>query len=136
MGEVHLIARAPTPKEYATLRAAAGWAEVAPAQVERGLSHALYSVCGTDADGAVVGCARVIGDAGIYLYIQDVIVLPGWRGRGVGRRLMDDVMDYVASVAGSNTFVGLMAARGVREFYYRYGFVERPGDRPGMYRMW
>lgn len=134
--ELRFVERPPTPAEYAALRAAVGWPEVSADQVETGLANALYSVCLEDDSGTAVGCARVVGDGGIYLYLQDVIVRPDLQGVGLGRELTRRVMAYVAASAGDNTFVGLMAAEGVAGFYHRFGFAERPAGRPGMYRMW
>jgi len=133
--QVTLLERRPTAAEYQRLRAAVGWPEVERAAVERGLAGDLFSLCAIR-DGQVIGCARVVGDAGIYLYVQDVIVLPEHQGHGVGKRLLDGVMAYVEATAGRNTFVGLMAAQGVVALYERYGFAARPADRPGMYRLW
>ncbi len=86
--------------------------------------------------GNVIGCGRVVGDGGIYFYVQDVMVLPAYQKQGLGRRIMDAIMAYIAAHARSNSFIGLMAADGVAPFYYRYGFGERPPNRPGMFRMW
>jgi len=136
MSEIRLIERSPTAAEYRVLRREVGWAEVDERGVNVALSSTLYSVCAEDRCGEIVGCARVVGDGGIYLYVQDVIVRPRYQGRGIGARLMDRVMDFIAGTARSNTFVGLMAAEGVIEFYRRYGFEPRPDGRPGMYMMW
>lgn len=136
MKDVRLVERNPTPEEYAALRAEVGWATVHPEGVETGLASTLYSVCLERPDGEILGCARVVGDGGIYFYIQDVIVRPPVQGRGLGARLMDAVMAFLSSTARRNAFVGLMAAEGVADFYRRYGFVGRPDGRPGMYRMW
>lgn len=136
MSEARIIERTPTPEEYRTLRAEAGWAEVDPEAVVAGLAAALYSVCVEGPGGEILGCARVVGDGGIYFYIQDVIVRPPVQGRGLGAQLMDAVMAFLSSTARRNAFVGLMAAEGVADFYRRYGFTERPMGRPGMYRMW
>ncbi|HVP13447.1 MAG TPA: GNAT family N-acetyltransferase [Phycisphaerae bacterium] len=130
-----IVERAPTVEEYQMLRREVGWPEVETAVVGRGLAASLYSVCLLH-DGEVVGCGRVVGDGGIYLYIQDIIVLPAYQRQGWGRRIMEAMMAYVASKAGRNTFVGLNAAEGVAPFYYRYGFAERPPGRPGMFRIW
>ncbi len=136
MIETHLVERPPTPEEYRTLRREVGWAEVDPEAVAAGLAAALYSVCLEGPDGEILGCARVVGDGGIYLYLQDVIVRPPFQGLGLGARLMAAIMEFISSTARSNTFVGLMAADGVADFYRRYGFAERPAGRPGMYRSW
>jgi ribosomal protein S18 acetylase RimI-like enzyme len=39
--------------------------------------------------------ARIIGDEGLYYYIQDVIVVPECQGRGIGKKLMARVMEYI-----------------------------------------
>jgi GNAT superfamily N-acetyltransferase len=134
--DVRLVERAPTRDEYSLLRAEVGWAEIDGAQALRGLSGALFSACLETSDGELIGCARVVGDGGIYFYVQDVIVRAPWRGRGLGALLMDAVMKYLSRACDRNAFVGLMSARGVAGFYHRYGFRERPAAGPGMYVNW
>lgn len=130
-----LVERSPTPVEYQALRRAVGWAEVDAQATAEGLANSLYSLCVLH-EGQVVGCARVVGDGGIYLYIQDVMVLPEYQRQGLGRLIMNAVMGYVARQARRNTFIGLMAAEDAAPFYERYGFVKRTPGRPGMSRMW
>lgn len=136
MSAHRLIERAPTVAEYQRLRREVGWVEVEPGAVATGLQNAMYSVCAEDASGEIVGCARVVGDGGIYLYVQDLIVRPPFQGRGIGAELMEAVMTFVRSRARRNSFIGLMAAEGVVGFYERYGFEVRPFGRPGMYMTW
>jgi len=133
--EFILVQRVPSVEEFQRLHEAVGWSNVDLASTELGLRNALFSVCLVHED-RVVGCGRVVGDGGIYFYIQDVIVLPEYQGRGLGRRIMDAIMGYLTTHARPKAFVGLMAAVDVSGFYERYGFTERPADRPGMYRVW
>jgi ribosomal protein S18 acetylase RimI-like enzyme len=81
-----------------------------------------------------VAAGRVVGDGGVYAYIQDVIVLEAHRGRGLARMMMDRIMEFIDRTYPSSAFVGLMAARGVAGLYERYGFERRPEDAPGMFR--
>jgi ribosomal protein S18 acetylase RimI-like enzyme len=134
-GSLVIVERSPTVEEYEALRASVGWYAVDRVAASTGLSRSLYSVCAV-AEHRTIGCGRVVGDGGLYLYIQDIIVLPEYQRRGVGRSLMAHVMDFIARSARENTFVGLMAAKGVAEFYRPYGFEERSPDRPGMFRLW
>jgi GNAT superfamily N-acetyltransferase len=75
--------------------------------------------------------ARTIGDGGLVYYIQDVIVLPDYQGRGIGTRMMDRIMAYVRTHARHNSIIGLMAAKGREPFYEKYGFTRRPNDQLG-----
>jgi len=135
MGDYRIEERAPSLEDYQRLRKAVNWAEVGLEVAGVGLENALYSVTLVHED-EVIGCGRVVGDGGIYFYIQDIIVLPEHQKLGLGKLIMDAVMGYISSRAGSNSFLGLMAAEGVADFYTPYGFVERPSGRPGMFRMW
>jgi ribosomal protein S18 acetylase RimI-like enzyme len=129
-----IVERAPTPDEYQRLRASVGWNELSPDSIRAGLSGSLYSVV-LERDGDAVGCGRVVGDGGVYFYVQDVIVLPELQGLGWGARIMDAVMRYLDASARPGSFIGLMAAKDVEGFYRRYGFDRRPDDRPGMFRI-
>ena len=124
-----------TVEEYLRLREAIGWWYVDFEALKIGLPNSLFSVCVIHND-EVIGCGRVVGDGGMYFYIQDIIVLPEFQGKGIGRRIMDAVMDFITFHAHIGAFVALMAAKGVSKFYEKYGFQERPPDRPGMFRIW
>lgn len=130
-----LVERSPTIKEYQKLREAIGWGNVDFEATDTGLHNSLFSVCVIYKNN-VIGCGRLVGDGGIYFYIQDVIVLPEFQGKGIGKRIMDAIMDYLKAHVHPNAFVGLMAAKGVSKFYERYDFAERPANAPGMFKMW
>ncbi len=134
-GEYTLIERPPSVRDYRRLRDVVEWGNASEQATQKALDNALYSVC-LLYDGEVVGCGRVVGDGGIYYYVQDIIVLPEHQGKGMGRRIMDAVMRFLEANASPGAFVALMAAKGVAGFYERYGFRERSPDRPGMYRIW
>jgi ribosomal protein S18 acetylase RimI-like enzyme len=129
-----LVERNPTLEEYQRLRAAVGWMDVETEAIDVGLRNSLFSVC-IVSENKVIGCGRVVGDGGIYFYVQDVIVLPEFQGKGIGGRIMNAIMKYLKAHVPDGAFVGLMAAEGVSKFYERYGFKERPSDAPGMFRV-
>ena len=130
-----LIERIPEVSEYQELRKAVGWYVVDDQATATGLQNSLYSVC-LMYQQRIIGCGRVVGDNGIYYYVQDIIVLPEFQGQGGGRMIMDAVMNYLSTQAVPNSFIGLMAAKDVKVFYEKYGFAERSQDRPGMFRVW
>ena len=59
-----------------------------------------------------------------------------FQGKGIGKRIMDAIMDYLKACASPNAFVGLMAAKGVSRFYEQYGSKIRSSDAQGMFRIW
>lgn len=81
----------------------------------------------------MIGIGRIIGDGGLYFYIQDLIILPDFRGKGVGKTLMNELMKYIRANAQPGAFVALMAAKGLEKYYESFGFKARDKDAPGMY---
>lgn len=137
MPECSLIETLPSPADYNHLRLAVGWSRYDEDVIQKALPSTLFCVC-TFVDGEIIGMARVIGDAGMVFYIQDVIVLPDYQGQGIGTRLMDAVMAFIRSHAHHNTIIGLMAAKGKEAFYEKYGFFSRPTENfgAGMTQFW
>ncbi len=130
---MQVIHRSPTVAEYQSIRLTTGWDMLSDEAVQQALDRSLYSVCLLH-HNEVIGCGRVVGDGGLYFYVQDVIVLPEYQSNGGGKLLMDAIMHYLHTHAPTHAFIGLMAAQGVAAFYEPYGFKPRPEDRPGMYQ--
>lgn len=133
--QYHIVEQAPTLEAFRYLRLSVGWGEVDGEAAQMSLQNSLYWVCVLDGE-EIVGCGRVIGDGGLCFYIQDIIVLPAYQGQKLGRAIMAKIMAYVEKHARKGSFVGLMAADGVENFYVPYGFMKRPtkGYGPGMIR--
>ena len=135
MEDYTLVERPPSVEEYQRLRDSTDWDPLDDEVVEKGLQNTLFSVCAVIHD-EVIGCGRIIGDGSMYFYIQDVIVLPQFQGRGIGTHIMSALLDYLKTHAKNNSFIGLMAAKGTSGFYERHGFKRRPPDAPGMFLIW
>jgi GNAT superfamily N-acetyltransferase len=136
--EVVLEERPPSPADLRRLYDAVDWRGELPVddgQLAAALGRSLYAVCAV-AGGTVVGCARVLGDGAVHLYVEDVIVTPAWQGHGLGDRLMTAVMGWLDARCPGNALVVLSAAPGVDPFYVRYGFGRVPADEPGMALRW
>ncbi|QYA24528.1 GNAT family N-acetyltransferase [Gramella sp. MT6] len=126
--------RNPTIAEYQLLRASTNWEKLTDETVEKGMEGSLFSVCFMV--GGKIACAgRIVGDGAIYFYIQDVIVLPEYQKTGLGDMIMEELESWLKKNASNNSFIGLMASEGVKEFYTRYGYSERAETRPGMFKM-
>jgi predicted GNAT family N-acyltransferase len=69
------------------------------------------------ADGTPIGCARLLPDG----HIGRMAVLPGWRGRGIGRALLDAATE--AGRLRGHATLRLSAQTHAAAFYARAGFV-------------
>lgn len=121
-----------TVEEYNALRRSVSWKELPEEQAKRGLSNTYYLTAAV-LNGETIGLARVISDGGYVAYIADVIVNQEYQGKGVGRMILNDVMDYIKNVLsrGETVMVILVAAKGKEEFYEKFGFIKRPNEQYG-----
>ena len=126
--------RQPTVAEYMRLRNLVGWWEVDENSTGKALENSLFSVVAIEY-GDVIGLGRIVGDGGLYFYIQDLIVHPEFQTKGLGKILMKELMSYITAKAKSGAFVGLMAAKGLEKYYEQFGFKARDKDAPGMYQV-
>lgn len=124
--------RSPTYSEYKKLRSLVGWWETDENATETALKNSLFSAVAIE-DDQLIGFGRVIGDGGLYFYIQDLIVHPEFQNKGIGRSLMKELADHIRANAKPGAFVGLMAAKGLEKYYKQFGFKPRDENAPGMY---
>ncbi|MGE5320820.1 MAG: GNAT family N-acetyltransferase [Hyphomicrobiaceae bacterium] len=73
-------------------------------------------------DGSPIGCARLLPDG----HIGRMAVLPAWRGRGVGRALLAEVMQTARR--HGHTLLRLSAQTHAAAFYASAGFVPLGGE--------
>jgi ribosomal protein S18 acetylase RimI-like enzyme len=71
-------------------------------------------------ENKLIGCGRVIRDGDIYFYIQDIGVLPKFQGRGIGKRIINAIMEYLKANTRDGAFTGLMTAKRVHKFCEQY----------------
>jgi GNAT superfamily N-acetyltransferase len=100
------------------------WAEgISKELVAKSIQH---SLCFGVFDGhAQVGFARVVTDYSTYAYLCDVYVLDAYRGRGLGKWMMEFVMGH-PDLQGLRRFQ--LVTRDAHGLYTRFGF--RPPDHP------
>jgi predicted N-acetyltransferase YhbS len=103
-----------------------GWWETDKNATGKALENSLFSV-------VAIEHGRIIGDEGLYFYIQDLIVHPEFQAKGLGKLLMKELMSYITADTKTGAFVGLMAAKGLEKYYEQFGFKARDKDAPGMY---
>lgn len=89
-----------------------------------GLPNSLYGVQVTFND-EVIGMGRIVGDGALNFEVVDVAVDPAHQGKGLGRMIMQNIMDYLDKTAQKNAYITLMAD--VPVLYEKFGFeLSRP----------
>ena len=78
-----------------------------------------------------VGMGRVISDGISDAYIQDLIILPDYRKFGLGRKLVDFLINQ-CMLKGIG-WIGVIAEPGSEGFYRRFGFKQMKDHIPMLY---
>jgi GNAT superfamily N-acetyltransferase len=107
------------------------WAIGMPrAMFERAVVHALpFGLYGPD--GTQRGFARVTTDRATYAHLQDVFILDGERGRGLGQILLDALFAH-PDLQGLRRWT--LVTRDAHTLYARYGFVALDDSKTWMHR--
>ena len=121
-----------TVNDFNGLRKSVGWKTIEKELAQKTIENALFIVTAVY-NGEIIGMARVSGDGGYTIIITDVIVKPDYQNKGIGTKLMQEIMKYIKNSLKDTqeVFVNLMAAKGREAFYKQFGFEERPNDKVG-----
>lgn len=92
-------------------------------QTKLAMEHTLFRVSVFDED-KIVAMARVIGDMGLCYYIKDVIVKPEYQGKGIGRVLINELLNYINDNGIEDTYISveLCAMPDKIPFYKKFEF--------------
>ena len=92
-------------------------------QTKLAMDHTLFRVSVFD-DDRIIAMARMIGDMGLNYYIKDVVVIPEYQGRGIGRLLINELLKFVNDngIRDTGIFVELCAMPDKMPFYEKLGF--------------
>jgi len=129
--EPELQLQVPAVEEYLALRIAAGLSAMSAEGAREGLARSWCAVC-VRIDGELIGMGRVVGDGGLFLFVVDIAVTPAWQRRGLGRCIMQALMEQVHARAFSYTQVGLIADGPAHLLYEQFGFRSVAPESQGM----
>jgi GNAT superfamily N-acetyltransferase len=91
---------------------------IARASVEKCIKHSLCF--GVYLDGRQIGFARAVTDFVRYAHLLDVFILPEFRGRGIGKLLMENILAHPELRTIARYTLGTKDAQGL---YVQYGFT-------------
>ena len=129
---IKYVEKIPSAEEFNYLTDSVGWGIRKNAIIEEALKNTLYSLCVYDND-KLIGYGRIIGDKTIFLYIQDVMVIPEYQNKHIGTGIIENLLKKVNEYKKINpnirTYLG--ASKGTESFYKKFGFISRPNDDLG-----
>lgn len=87
--------------------------EMIEQSMEQSISYGVF-----DKNDYQIGYARIISDLTTTFYLMDVVIDEGYRGRGLGKLLMDSIMEDVGHL------YGILHTENAAGLYEKYGFRE------------
>jgi len=123
---VEIVDRWP-PQEIVDLYRAGGWwkDEYDPAGIPALVEGSHAFAVAVDVKGHAVGMGRAITDRYSDAYIQDVVVMDERRGEGIGRMIVERLLERLRE--DGLGWIGLIAEDGSEEFYEGLGFKRMKG---------
>jgi GNAT superfamily N-acetyltransferase len=97
-----------------------GWTEEPKDQLTKSLSNTLFLVV-SKKDDEIIGMGRLLGDAAMYWYINDVFILTEYQGLGIGKEIVKRLVQYAKqnSLSGTSISLCLISAQGKTSFINR-----------------
>ena len=111
---------------------ACGMPELESDLVGRAITSSLFTLSAVNGP-RTVGMVRVVGDGAFVFLIYDLLVVPLWRRRGIGSRLVEEAITRAKRYVppGRALVISLFSVEGREGFYARLGFTELPAQGLG-----
>ncbi len=121
--QYELVDNVLSAEDFIRLKVATGFIDRPVQQVEKALKNGLFNVSAV-CDGKVIGMGRLVGDGAMYWYLQEIIVLPEYQGKGIGESIVNRLIEHIKSETepGTKIEIGLTAVKGKEPFYEKFGF--------------
>jgi ribosomal protein S18 acetylase RimI-like enzyme len=121
----------PDIETYRRLRRVSGLSEKTVDAAARGLPNTLHAVT-IEWKGQAVGMGRIIGDGGCFYQITDIAVEPAHQGKGLGKAIMQALVEHLRANAPASAYVSLIADGPAKHLYEKFGFKDTAPASIGM----
>ena len=91
-----------------------------------------FAVVVLSKSGKAIGMGRILSDGVSDAYIQDLVVLPKYRGQGIGKKLVNFLISHCLSKG--IVWIGLIAEPGNDKFYKDLGLKPMKDHIPMLYQ--
>lgn len=131
---MNLIENKLTVDRLNDLRESVGWMRLDSKQLQVSLENTLYSI-EIIKDNKTVAAGRVIGDGAFYLSIVDVIVHPDYQNQGLGKSIVNYLIEKIKKNMEKNDYqrctINIVAAANKKGFYEKLGFIDIQEENTG-----
>lgn len=118
------------PAQVKALFRAAGWnediARYSPAQIRKLLHHSHMVLTAWNGKRELVGLASAVSDGVLCGLVQNLVVHPNYRRRGLGTRLLHELARTMTRQGIPCLYVLGTRSKGARTFFGRVGFRPLP----------
>jgi len=121
----------PSLADYRRLRAVSGLSAFDEAAAQAGLPGTIAGVV-VRLDDEAVGMGRVVGDGGLFFQLVDIAVGPADQGKGLGKAIVDALLEALADRIEAPAYVSLIADGAASELYAQFGFAPVAPKSQGM----
>lgn len=119
-------------EDYTELYKSVGWEPISLENAQIALENSIYTITIYEGEEAVA-FGRIIGDKIRFLYVCDIMVKPEFQGKGLGRIIMESIINQINEIKiiepRVTTYLGAVA--GKEDFYKKFGFKTRKDDGTG-----
>jgi GNAT superfamily N-acetyltransferase len=91
-----------------------------------------FAVAVHEPSGRTIGMGRVLSDGVSDAYIQDLVILPEYRGMGAGGNIVTSLLRFCTS--RNISWIALIAEPGTEDFYTGLGFSPMRNHVPMKFR--
>ena len=132
MKQIEIIEDLIPRERYQNLRVSCGLSAKTDKASEIGLSNSIHSVMIKRGE-RIIGMGRIIGDGGCFCQVVDICVIPEEQGKGIGKIIMQNLIDFIQNHLPESCYVSLIADGDASFLYEKFGFKATMPVSKGMY---
>ncbi len=76
---------------------------------------------------------RLVGDGGTACQVVDIYVLSAWQDKGIGKLIMQDIMNFIENELSETCYISLIADGEASKLYEKFGFKNTLPESRGMF---
>lgn len=120
--------------DYVKIRESVGWNKIPDLLVQKAINNSMFNVSIFD-NNKCIGVGRIVGDNALKGMLTDIMVLPEYQGKGIGKTIVTTLINQLNNMVEDGECFQLEASptSNNREFYIKCGMKYKPENQDGVY---